>query len=95
MDDFCGTYSINPSDLNIWEPVKKDIENLIQKNVIKTIVACRLQVYMMKSLNFIKIERNVCNLLSKGLRLSHTENTVYHRHRKLGTNEAERNRKKK
>ncbi|XP_052071232.1 uncharacterized protein LOC127709658 [Mytilus californianus] len=74
IDNFCGTYSINQSDLNNWEPVMTHIEGLIHESLIKIIVACRIQVYndnKFKSLSIFKT--NVCNLLSEDLRLSQAE----------------------
>lgn len=45
IDDVCGTYSINQSDLQNWKPIMKRIEELIKNKLTKIIVACRLQVY--------------------------------------------------
>ncbi|XP_052083265.1 ankyrin-1-like isoform X2 [Mytilus californianus] len=74
IDDFCGTYSINETDLKNWDSVMKRIKELIEYKHIKIIVACRLQVYLdekFESLSVFKI--NVCNLLSEDLCLSSTE----------------------
>lgn len=74
IDDFCGTYSINQSDLQNWEPVMKHIEELIQNKLTKIIVACRLQVFIDERFEFLSIFRtNICNLLSDNFSLSQTE----------------------
>ncbi|VDI59786.1 Hypothetical predicted protein [Mytilus galloprovincialis] len=74
IDDFCGTYSINQSDLLNWEPYVKRIEKLIQNKLTKIIVACRLQVYKDEKFDSLSIfKANVCNLLSEDLCLSKTE----------------------
>ncbi|VDI33368.1 Hypothetical predicted protein [Mytilus galloprovincialis] len=74
IDNFCGTYSINQSDLYTWEPVMKRIEGLIQKSLIKIIVACRIQVYKDNKFEALSIfKTNVCNLLSEDLCLSQAE----------------------
>ncbi|XP_071131090.1 uncharacterized protein [Mytilus edulis] len=74
IDNFCGTYSINQSDLNNWEPVMMRIEGLIHKSLIKIIVACRIQVYKDNKFEALSIfKTNVCNLLSENLCLSQAE----------------------
>ncbi|CAC5356933.1 unnamed protein product [Mytilus coruscus] len=74
IDDFCGTYSINQSDLNNWESVMKFIEEIIQNKLTKIIVACRLQVYKDKKFESLSIFRtNVCNLLSEDNSLTQSE----------------------
>ncbi|VDH97050.1 Hypothetical predicted protein [Mytilus galloprovincialis] len=74
IDNFCGTYSINQSDLNNWEPVMMRIEGLIHKSLIKIIVACRIQVYKDNKFEALSIfKTNVCNLLSEDLCLSQAE----------------------
>ncbi|XP_076072691.1 uncharacterized protein LOC143044521 [Mytilus galloprovincialis] len=77
IDDFCGTYSINKSDLYNWEPVMKRIEELVHKSLIKIIVACRIQVYKDNKFEALHIfKTNVCNLLSEYLCLSQAEKTL-------------------
>ncbi|VDI08418.1 Hypothetical predicted protein [Mytilus galloprovincialis] len=74
IDNFCGTYSVNQSNLNNWEPVMKRIEGLILKSLIKIIVACRAQVYKDNKFEALSIfKTNVCNLLSENLCLSQAE----------------------
>lgn len=74
MDDFCGTYSINQTDLGNWEPVIERVKELIQNKLTKIIVACRLQVYKDERFKSLSIFRhNVCNLLSEDLCLTQTE----------------------
>ncbi|XP_052090223.1 uncharacterized protein LOC127726811 [Mytilus californianus] len=75
LDDFCGTYSINQSDLNRLEPVMESIKDLlIQNKTTKIIVACRLQIYQDYKFKSLSIFRTCeCNLLSEDLCLSQTE----------------------
>ncbi|XP_063402205.1 uncharacterized protein LOC134686468 [Mytilus trossulus] len=75
MDDFCGTYSINQTDLNILEPVMESIKDILIRNkTTKIIVACRLQVYQDNKFESLSLFRTcVCNLQSKELCLSQTE----------------------
>ncbi|XP_063409055.1 uncharacterized protein LOC134692528 [Mytilus trossulus] len=74
MDDFCGTYSVNYSDLNNWETVIKRVEKFIQNKSTKIIVACRLQVYRDEKFESLTIFRTtVCNLLSDDLCLLQSE----------------------
>ncbi|VDI62004.1 Hypothetical predicted protein [Mytilus galloprovincialis] len=75
MDDFCGTYSLNPSDINSLGSVMNSIkELLIQNKTTKIIVACRLQVYQDDKFESLSIFRTcACNLLSEGLCLLQTE----------------------
>lgn len=75
MDDFCGTYSINQTDLNILEPVMDSIKDLLNRNkTTKIITACRLQVYQDNKFESLSLFRTcVCNLQSKDLCLSQTE----------------------
>ncbi|XP_063402201.1 ankyrin-2-like [Mytilus trossulus] len=75
MDDFCGTNSLNQSDVNSFESVMESIKELLIQNVTtKIIVACRLQVYQDDRFKFLSIFRGCeCNLLSEDLCLSQTE----------------------
>ncbi|VDI32359.1 Hypothetical predicted protein [Mytilus galloprovincialis] len=74
IDDLCGNYSFNQIDMKIWEPVMEHLEEILQKQMAKIIVACRLQVYQFESLSLFK--SCVCNLLSKKLCLSKTEKRI-------------------
>ncbi|CAC5404652.1 unnamed protein product [Mytilus coruscus] len=74
VDDFCGTYYINQSELNKWEEVIERIKPLIQNKLTNIIVACRLQVYQDEKFESLSIFRTcVCNLLSDDLCLSKIE----------------------
>ncbi|CAC5379506.1 unnamed protein product [Mytilus coruscus] len=74
MDDFCGTYSIDQSELNSRVSVMERIKELIKNKLTKIIVACRLQVYQDKKFESLPIFRTcVCNLLSEDLCLLPTE----------------------
>ncbi|XP_071178356.1 uncharacterized protein [Mytilus edulis] len=74
VDDFCGTYTINPMKLESWKNLIGKIKTLIEKKPVKLIMSCRLQVFKdekMKSLSF----NQSCefNLLSEDKHLSETE----------------------
>ncbi|XP_071122328.1 uncharacterized protein [Mytilus edulis] len=74
VDDFCGTYTINPIKFENWKNQMEKIKSLVEKKLFKLIMSCRLQVYKdekMKSLSF--YQSCECNLLSEDLRLSQTE----------------------
>ncbi|CAC5364244.1 unnamed protein product [Mytilus coruscus] len=74
IDDFCGTYSINQSYLNSWEPVIERVKELIKNKKTKIIVACRLQVYQDEKFESLSIFKTcVCNLLSDDFCLSRKE----------------------
>ncbi|XP_063448382.1 uncharacterized protein LOC134727917 [Mytilus trossulus] len=74
IDDFCGTYTINPMKLESWKNLMEKIKTLIEKKPVKLIMSCRLQVFKdekMKSLSF--NQSCECNLLSEDKHLSETE----------------------
>ncbi|XP_071178288.1 ankyrin-3-like [Mytilus edulis] len=74
VDDFCGTYTVNPLKFESWKNLMEQIKTLVEKKPVKLIMSCRLQVYKdekMKSLSF--YQSCECNLLSEDLRLSKTE----------------------
>ncbi|XP_052087496.1 uncharacterized protein LOC127724554 [Mytilus californianus] len=74
VDDFCGTYSLNPMEFENWKNLMEKIKALIEKKPVKLIMSCRLQVYkdgQMKSLSF--FQACECNLLSADLCLSNSE----------------------
>ncbi|XP_063396977.1 uncharacterized protein LOC134681326 [Mytilus trossulus] len=74
IDDFCGTYTINPMKLESWKNLIEKIKTLIDKKQVKLIMSCRLQVFKdekMKSLSF--NQSCECNLLSEDKLLSETE----------------------
>ncbi|XP_063448389.1 ankyrin repeat domain-containing protein 50-like [Mytilus trossulus] len=74
VDDFCGTYTINPMKLESWKNLMEKIKTLIEKKTVKLIMSCRLQVFKdekMKSLSF--NQSCECNLLSEDKHLSETE----------------------
>ncbi|XP_076106884.1 uncharacterized protein LOC143075380 [Mytilus galloprovincialis] len=76
IDDFCGTFSINQSDLDNWEPVMEQIKILIENKLTKIIVACRLQVFRDEKFESLSIfKTSVHNLLTEDLCLSKTEKT--------------------
>ncbi|VDI35789.1 Hypothetical predicted protein, partial [Mytilus galloprovincialis] len=74
VDDFCGTYTINPMKLESWKNLMEKIKTLIEKKPVKLIMSCRLQVFKdekMKSLSF--NQTCECNLLSEDKHLSEEE----------------------
>ncbi|XP_063448387.1 uncharacterized protein LOC134727922 [Mytilus trossulus] len=74
VDDFCGTYTINPTKLENWKTLIETINTLLEKKPVKLIMSCRLQVFKdakIKSLSF--YQSCECNLLSEDMRLSKTE----------------------
>ncbi|XP_071147006.1 uncharacterized protein [Mytilus edulis] len=74
VDDFCGTYSLNPMKFENWKNMTEKIKALVEKKPVKLIMSCRLQVYQdrqMKALSF--FQGCECNLLSTDLCLSKTE----------------------
>ncbi|XP_071178364.1 uncharacterized protein [Mytilus edulis] len=74
VDDFCGTYIVNPMKLESWKNLMEKIKTLIEKKTVKLIMSCRLQVFKdekMKSLSF--DQSCECNLLSEDKHLSETE----------------------
>lgn len=75
IDNLCGVYSINQSEINSWNTVMKRVNDLLRNKVYtKIIAACRLQIYqdeMFKSLSIFK--SCVCNLNSKTMCLSKAE----------------------
>ncbi|XP_076078749.1 uncharacterized protein LOC143048761 [Mytilus galloprovincialis] len=74
VDDFCGTYSLNPMKFENWKNLREKIKALVEKKPVKLIMSCRLQVYhdrQMEALSF--FQGCECNLLSADLCLSRTE----------------------
>ncbi|CAC5357131.1 unnamed protein product [Mytilus coruscus] len=74
VDDFCGTYSLNPMKFENWKNLMEKIKTLVEKKPVKLIMSCRLQVYkdgQMESLSF--FQACECNLLSADLCLLKTE----------------------
>ncbi|VDI83823.1 Hypothetical predicted protein [Mytilus galloprovincialis] len=74
VDDFCGTYGLNPMKFDKWKNFMEKIKALVEKKPVKVIISCRLQVYKdrhMKSLSF--FQECECNLQSADLCLLKTE----------------------
>ncbi|XP_063404188.1 uncharacterized protein LOC134687660 [Mytilus trossulus] len=74
VDDFCGTYYLNPMKFENWKNMTEKIKTLVEKKQVKLIMSCRLQVYkdrQMESLSFFQAYE--CNLQSAHLCLSKTE----------------------
>ncbi|XP_063400318.1 uncharacterized protein LOC134684930 [Mytilus trossulus] len=74
IDDFCGNFSLNQTDIKIWEPVIERIKEILEDKQTKIMVACRLQVYQDDKFNTLSIFKScVCNLLSDNMCLLNTE----------------------
>ncbi|CAC5364744.1 unnamed protein product [Mytilus coruscus] len=74
IDDLCGNYSLNQTDMKVWEPVMERIKKIFSNKLSKIIVACRLQVYQDDKFDSLSVFKScVCNLLSDTLGLSKPE----------------------
>lgn len=74
VDNFCGTYTLNPLQFERWKYLTEKIKQILEKKAVKLMLSCRLQVYRdekLKSLPF--CQSCECNLLSEDFRLSETE----------------------
>ncbi|CAC5369600.1 unnamed protein product [Mytilus coruscus] len=74
IDDLCGNYSLNQTDMKVWEPFIEQIKKILSKQIAKIIVACRLQVYQDDKFESLSVFKScVCNLLSDSMCLSKAE----------------------
>ncbi|XP_052106730.1 uncharacterized protein LOC127739169 [Mytilus californianus] len=74
IDDLCGNYSLNQTDMKVWEPVMERIKKILSNKLAKIIVACRLQVYQDDKFECLSVFKScVCNLLSESMCLTKTE----------------------
>ncbi|CAC5415127.1 unnamed protein product [Mytilus coruscus] len=74
IDDLCGNYSLNQTDIKVWEPVMERLQLILSNKLSKVIVACRLQVYQDIKFDSLSVLKScVCNLLSESLCLSKAE----------------------
>ncbi|XP_076081481.1 uncharacterized protein LOC143052358 [Mytilus galloprovincialis] len=74
IDDLCGNYSFNQSDMKVWEPFIEKITKILSNTFSKIIVACRLQVFQDEKFESLSIFKScVCNLLSDNISLSKAE----------------------
>ncbi|XP_052059417.1 uncharacterized protein LOC127700019 [Mytilus californianus] len=74
IDDLCGNYSLNQTDIKVWEPVMERIKNILSNTHAKIIAACRLQVYQDDKFESLSIFKScVCNLLSDNMCLTKAE----------------------
>ncbi|XP_063448205.1 uncharacterized protein LOC134727748 [Mytilus trossulus] len=74
VDDFCGTYTINQIEFEKWKNLMLNIKVLVESNLVKLIMVCRIQVYeheQLKSLSF--YQSCECNLMTKDISLSKSE----------------------
>ncbi|CAC5411860.1 unnamed protein product [Mytilus coruscus] len=74
VDDLCGNFSVNQSDIKSWEPVMENIKQILEKKQAKIIAACRLQVYQDEKFESLSVFKScACNLLSENVCLLKTE----------------------
>ncbi|XP_052103392.1 uncharacterized protein LOC127736838 isoform X3 [Mytilus californianus] len=74
IDDLCGNYSLNQTDIKVWEPVMERLKLILSNKLSKVIVACRLQVYQDNKFDSLSVLKScVCNLLSESMCLSKAE----------------------
>ncbi|XP_071160740.1 uncharacterized protein [Mytilus edulis] len=74
VDDLCGNFSLDQSDIKIWEPIMEDIKKSLDNKQTKILVACRLQVYQDGKFDSLSVFKScVCNMLSENICLSKTE----------------------
>ncbi|XP_052079809.1 uncharacterized protein LOC127717941 [Mytilus californianus] len=74
IDDLYGNYSLNQTDIKVWEPFMERIKKILSKKLSKIIVACRLQVYQDDKFESISVFKScVCNLLTESMCLSKAE----------------------
>ncbi|VDI57635.1 Hypothetical predicted protein [Mytilus galloprovincialis] len=74
IDDLCGNYSLNQTDMKVWEPIIEQITKLLSNTFAKIIVACRLQVFQDEKFESLSVFKScVCNLLSDNISLSKAE----------------------
>ncbi|XP_076095790.1 uncharacterized protein LOC143066864 [Mytilus galloprovincialis] len=74
VDDLCGNFSLDQSDIKCWEPILKDIRQNLEKKQTKILAACWLQVYLNKQFDSLSTFKScVCNMLSQNICLSKPE----------------------
>ncbi|XP_063446547.1 ankyrin-1-like [Mytilus trossulus] len=74
VDDFCGTYTLNPIKYENWKSCVQKINTLVEKQHVKLIMSCRLQVYRDEQIKTLSLFQPCeCNLLTENLRLSKSE----------------------
>ncbi|XP_071150273.1 uncharacterized protein [Mytilus edulis] len=74
VDDLCGNFSVDQSDIKSWEPVMEDIIKILDKKQTKILGACRLQVYKDEKFESLLVFKTcVCNMLSEDMCLLEVE----------------------
>ncbi|CAC5412666.1 unnamed protein product [Mytilus coruscus] len=74
VDDLCGNFSLDQSDIKSWEPIMEDVKQNLDKKQTKILAACRLQVYQDGKFDTLSVFKTcVCNMLSGNICLSKTE----------------------
>ncbi|XP_052058901.1 uncharacterized protein LOC127699188 [Mytilus californianus] len=74
VDDFCGNFSLDQSDIKSWEPIMEDIKQNLNQKQTKILAACRLQVYQDDKFDSLSVFKScVCNMLSRNICLLKNE----------------------
>ncbi|CAC5364619.1 unnamed protein product [Mytilus coruscus] len=74
IDDLCGNFSVDQSDIKRWEPIIKNIKQILNEKQTKILAACRLQVYQDEKFDALSVFKScVCNMLSENMCLSKIE----------------------
>ncbi|XP_071159016.1 E3 ubiquitin-protein ligase DZIP3-like [Mytilus edulis] len=74
VDDLCGNFLLDQSDIKCWEPILENIRQNLEKKQTKILAACRLQVYQDDKFDSLSLFKScVCNMLSENICLSKTE----------------------
>ncbi|XP_063416959.1 uncharacterized protein LOC134699284 [Mytilus trossulus] len=74
VDDVCGKFIANQSQLEIWQQMLPKIEQILADDSCKIIATCRLQVYRDDKINLLEpFKICECNLNSKEMCLTQSE----------------------
>ncbi|CAC5371894.1 unnamed protein product [Mytilus coruscus] len=76
VDDICGKFIANQTQLENWQQMLPKIEQILADNCCKIIATCRLQVYRDDKINLLEpFKICECNLNSKEMCLTQSEKT--------------------
>ncbi|XP_071138284.1 uncharacterized protein [Mytilus edulis] len=76
VDDMCGNYTANTEKLEEWKSSMNDITEILDKNMCKLILTCRLQVFQDEEFTHSKFKlfhECICNLVDKKHALTFSE----------------------
>ncbi|VDI03767.1 Hypothetical predicted protein [Mytilus galloprovincialis] len=76
VDDMCGNFTANTTRLDLWKDGVKDLTYILDKDVCKLILTCRLQVFQDEGFNHSDLhlfKTCVCNLIDDKLALTNSE----------------------